>query len=350
MDDLYIGSTTRRTREFLNGGALADLQALTVDIRREAGNGWLTTTAEGTFHDLNILANKVSTGKYFTRVTPNASEQLGVYLLTWKGTYGTGPSAESFTVGPDVLVIHAEAEIPVLTDNYLSIDSMMRQYPDLLNLEPPVHMLSTGWLVSRDIDAELDERLDVPVRKNLSGVYDQPILDAAVALTIERVLRKFGRNDEAKEWEERGWKIVDDIMSGKKRLSVEVTKDEVGFGQPHPAVGNTSANVELQIFEGAAYSDIYRRRIVIAIDGAGAVGVATFKYSLDAGNTWEEEHLKTSEAWIQPAEGLGLAIRFMQLGTGANLALGDSWTIEAYPLDTTVTTSTRGIRTREMHL
>jgi hypothetical protein len=350
MEDIYIGSTYRKQREFMNAGVLADLTALTVTIKQEAGGGYLTTTAEGEFHDKNILANKISTGKYFTRVTPDAAEATGVYLLYWTATYGTGGTAETFIAGPDVLCIHSEADIPALTDNYVSLDAISKEFSDLFNLEPPAHVLKTGWIVSRDIDAVLDERFDVPVKKNTSGVYDQPILDAAVWLTIERVLRKYGRGEQADEWGKRGSKVCDDLLEGRKRLSSEVTKDEVGFGPPHPAAANTSTNIELQIHHGAAYAGVYQRKIVIQIDGAGAVGTATFKYSLDAGNTWEETLIATSEEWISRGSAQGLVIRFMQLGTGAALVSGDSWTIEAYPADTPVATSKRGIRTAALNL
>lgn len=350
MDDLYIGSAFRKTREFFNAGVLADLTALTVDIKQEDGAAWLTTTAEGEFHNKDILANKISTGKYFTRVTPDSAEETGIYLLYWTATYGSGGSAETFTVGPDVLCIHSEADIPSLTDNYLSLDALSKEFPDLFNVESPAHLLKRGWVISRDIDAMLDERFDTPVQKNTSGVYDQPIIDAAVAFTVERTLRSYGRSEDADAWGERAQKFVDDLLEGRRRLSVEVTKDEIGFGEPHPAATNTSSNVVLELFDGAKYGDIYRRSIVVTIDTAGAIGTATFKYSLDAGNTWEETLIATDDEWIYPSGGYGLALRFRPTGTSATLALNDSWTIEALPEFTEPTVSKRGIRIGELKL
>lgn len=350
MDNLYIGNSFRKTREFMNAGVLADLTALTVDIKQELGGAWLTTTAEGEFHGKNILANKISTGKYFCRVTPDSAEATGIYLLYWTATYGSGGSAETFTEGPDVLCIYSEADIPSLSDNYLSLDALSKEIADIFNLETPAQLLKRGWVVSRDIDAMLDERFDTPVQKNTGGVYDQPIIDAAVAFTISRALRAHGRGEDGDAWEKRGDKFVADLLEGRRRLSVEVTQDEVGFGPPHPATANASSNVELEIYDACIYTGSYRTTYKIEIDTVGAIGAATFKYSIDAGNTWKETLIATDDEWIYPSFGMGLALRFRPLGASATLALGDSWTIEAVPAFAEVSVSKRGIRTRELQL
>jgi hypothetical protein len=350
MDDLYIGTTTRKTREFRNAGTLEDLTALTVDIRRESDGSYLTTTAEGTFHDLNILANRVSTGKYFARITPDAAEGLGVYLLTWTATYGTGPGAETFTAGPDVLIIHAEADIPALADNYLSLDALTKFYPKLFDLGiPPARILRIGWLISRDIDSMLDERFDVPIQKREGGIYDQPLIDAAAALTVARILTP-NYPDEGSEWQDRGEKIVDGINGGRYRLDIEITKDEVGFSIPKPGASNTSVNVQLELDPDCAYSDIYRRKIILKIDSAGAIGVATVKISVDAGASWGETGKPTSEIWSYASIAFGLGFRFFRLAANENLALGDEWTINAVPMSTAPTVSKRAIRTAELQL
>jgi hypothetical protein len=222
--------------------------------------------------------------------------------------------------------------------------------PDIFNLENPAHMLKRGWVVSRDIDAMLDERFDTPVQKNSSGVYDQPIIDAAVAFTIARALQSHGRGETADKWETRALKFVDDLLEGRRRLSVEVTRDEVGFGPPRSAATNASTNVELEVYDGCVYGDIYRRTFKIQIDAAGVIGTATFKYSRDAGGTWEETLQATDDEWIYPSMAYGLAFRFRPLGAPVNLALGDSWTIEAIPEFTQPSVSKRGIRTAELKL
>jgi hypothetical protein len=350
MIDIYIGNTSRVSREFLNNGVATDLSALTVTCKLESTGAYLVTTAETTFNALNILANKSATGKYFTKITPDAAETTGVYLLYWTGTFGTGDSAESFTAGPDVIFIHSAADIPSLSDNYLSLDAVAKAYQDLFNLENPARILQVGWLASRDVDALLDENFNVPMKKNVSRVYDQPLIDAATALTIARILSGKGYREEAAEWQARGEGICDDINNGKRRLSDEVTKDEVGFGFPIWATSNTSANVDFQLYPDAVYTDVYQRKFIIKIDGAGAVGTATYKVSADAGNTWIESGMPTSELWKSPAGGYGLSFRFFRLNASANLAVDDYWTIDAYPENTEVATSKRGIRTEQIWL
>ena len=91
-------------------------------------------------------------------------------------------------------------------------------------------------------------------------------------------------------------------------------------------------------------------RIIIAIDGAGAIDVATFKLSFDAGLTWAKTLQTTHDEWIVPDAGYGLAFRFRPLASTASLALNDQWTIEAYPLSTKVTKTKGGIRTAELEL
>jgi hypothetical protein len=350
MKDIYIGHVSHVSREFAKDGTLTDLDALTISIKNEATGEYLVTTAEGTFRNLNILANKSATGKYFTKVTPDANESEGVYLLYWTATYGTGAAAKTFDAGPDVLYLHAEAAIPALADNYLSLDGVAKEYPDLFDLATPVRILQVGYIVSRDMDARFDERFNVPIRKKPDGTYDQPLIDAAVALAVARVLDNKGYPDEAERWQKRGDGTVEDINNGRRRLQEEMTRDEIGFGVPKPASSNTGSHVELELRPGAPYSDSYRRKYVVEIDGAGSIGAATFKISIDAGRTWIVTARATSEIWYSPEGGYGLTLRFFALSSTATLALGDSWTFDAVPTSTEVTASTRAIRTAELRL
>ena len=351
MHDIYIGSARRITREFLQNGATADLDALTIDIKDESGE-WLVTTAEGTFHDLDIIANKSATGKYFTKITPDAAETVGVYLLYWTATYGEGDSAETFTEGPDVIFIHSEAALPDIADNYLSLDAIKDHYPALFDLDTPANILRQGANVSRDIDTMLDERFSVPIKKRTDGTYDPPLVDAAAFGTIASVLERMGHREESETWYERTEKMVDSINAGRRRLAEEITADEIGFGPPRPWASNQSTNTGLELFDEAVFTGDYHRKIIIKIDGAGALGTATYKVSLNAGNTWEVEAQSTyaDEQWLEPAGCEGLVFRFYQLATSAELKADDYWTIEAYPARMEPTVSKRGIRTRQLNL
>jgi hypothetical protein len=351
MYDIYIGHASRIPRQFTNDAALADLDALTVTIKREATGEYLTTTAQGEFHNLDVLANKIATGKYYVAITPDAAESLGVYLLYWIATYGTGGAAQVFEVGPDVIAIRADSEIPSLGDNYVSLDAVSKAYPALFDIEPvAARILQVGWLASRDVDALLNNRFSVPIRRRSDGTYDQALIDAAVAFTIARIIGPKGYHEEADRWGARAERIIESINSGRRRLEEEITAEELGFQRPQPAKTNTSISVELELMPGAEYGDVYRRTIIVQIDKAGVIGVATCKVSIDAGLTWAVAGLLTDSLWMVPSACYGLAFRFRPLASTASLALNDSWTFDAVPEETDTTKSAGGIRTAELEL
>lgn len=351
MYDLYIGHASRIERQFTNAGVLDDLDALTIDVKEEKGGAWLATTAESTFHNLNIIANRVSEGIFYAKITPDSTERLGVYLLYWTATYGTGAGAKTFIAGPDVLMIHDEADIPALSDNYVSLDAVSKAHPALFDIEPIAsRILRVGYLASRDVDALLNNRFSAPIKRRSDGTYDQAIIDAATAITIARIIGPKGYREDADGWAARGEGIVDSINKGRRRLAEEITKAELGFQRPQPAASNTSPSVELELYDGNEYSDMYRRTMLIVIDKAGAIGLASCKVSIDAGLTWPIMNLLTNQLWMVPDACYGLTFRFRPLGSNAALALGDSWTIEAMPVETEPTKTTGGIRTGELQL
>lgn len=67
--------------------------------------------------------------------------------------------------------------------------------------------------------------------------------------------------------------------------------------------------------------------VVVDIDLGGAVGAATFRYSLDGGSTWLDEDTLTAGS-----NSIGLTGLTMTWGTGENLVLGTKYTWTNVPV------------------
>jgi hypothetical protein len=188
MRTIQRGFLQRIPRTFFQDNVATDVDALEASILDEAGN-YLVTSAEGTFQELDIVANKTATGTYFVAVTPDVDEEIGIWILYLRYTYGTGVAAETRTV-QEVLQIVDEDSVPQLTDNYLSLDQVTRIYPDLFNMASADEIYRVGAQASRVIDSELDGRFNVPLRKRSdTGLYDQIVLEAATLLTVSKILK-----------------------------------------------------------------------------------------------------------------------------------------------------------------
>lgn len=350
MRTIYRGFTQRVQRTFYDDNAATDLDALTVTIKKEDGTV-LETSTEGSFEDLNILANNAGTGIYFIEITPDAAESLGIYVVYWRATYGTGDTAETFP-HEDVLAIRAEDEAPDLPDNYVSLDKINEIYPKLFDLKKSGEILRIGSLCSRVLDSELDQRFDVPIRKRAdTGAYDDVLVTAATLLAIARILKPEGYTEEAEDKLAEYAELVDGLNRGRWRLWEEITADEIGFGTPRPATTNAGTEIELELDKTAAFSGLYHRLFVIEVDGAGDIydvdteTGATVKISKDGGKTWDAEDQPAKDTWIAAGDVEGLAFRFFRRSASGNLALGDKWEIEAWPTGTPATPGAGQIQT-----
>lgn len=350
MKTIYRGYAQRLTRTFYKDNVVTDLDALTVTIKKEDGTT-LITTGEGTFDELNILTQKVTTGIYFTKITPDAAEALGVYLVYWRATYGTGGAAETFLEGPDVIVIRAEDEIPSISDNYVSLDKAIELYPKIFDLRPPADVLRIGGQASRILDGELDGRFNVPLTKRRdSGAYDEILVETAALGAIAKILKEVGYKEEAESFKADYDAHVAGINNGRWRLWEEITADEIGFSSPRPATSNAGTSIELELSQEAYYTGVYHRLYVIQIDKAGDVGTATFKISHDGGKTWDLTDQATADTWIAPSGEEGMTFRFFRRGSSGNLAVADKWEVEAWPIETKQTTTRGNIQTGKVVL
>lgn len=347
MKTIQRGFKQRIAREFFKDNVATDPDALTVSIVNESGTA-LATLAEGTFTELNVLANKTATGIFFVPITPDADEGVGIWILYWRATYGTGASADT-AVFTEIVQIVAEDSVPQLADNYLSLDAVTRIYPEAFDMASPDEIYRVGYQASRVLDSELDGRFVVPLKKRGDlNVYDQIVIEAATLLAIERILRpKYPT--EADGFAAKADKVIEGINSGRFRLWEEITGKEIGFQDPRPASTNAGTSIELELYQNAVFTGLYHSLIVIQIDGAGDLWTetadgATFKVSVDGGKTWEVEAQDAKDTWMEPVGCLGLYFRFFRRGSSGNLALADKWTLEAWPEDTEATVTKGGIR------
>ncbi len=346
MKTIYRGFAQRAVERIIYIGNVAtDPSALVATIKKASTGEVLVTTAEGTFSELSVIANKVATGRYFVEVTPDSDEAIGVWVCYLRATV----DGETWELGPDVFEIRAEDEIPDTADNYVSLDSIASWAPDVLDLyRNPTELLRIGEKCSRILDSELDNRFSVPLRKRPDlGSYDEIVVKIATLLTIARALKAKGYRDlgEYFEGEYRGF--LDDLNAGKYRLWEETTRTEIGFSKPRPSTSNQTENIEIEIDPASPFIDSFHRLFVIEIDGAGDIyedgSGATFKASNDGGKSWEATELPALDSWTYPSSCYGLGVRFFRRGSSGNLAVGDKWEIEAWPLSTEPAGSTRQV-------
>lgn len=348
MRTLQRGFKQRFPRTFFQDNVAADLDALVVSIRDEAGN-YLETSAEGTFNELDIKANKTSTGSYYIDITPDADEAIGIWIVYWRYTYGTGDAAET-AVAEEVMQLVGEDSVPILVDNYMSLDVLAKTYQTIFSMKTADELYRVGFQASRVFDSELDGRFNVPLQKRKdTGLYDQIVLEAIALLSISKILAP-NYTEESDGFYDDYRKAVEGINSGRLRLWQEITAAEIGFGPPHADSGNATENIEIELYPNTNFAGLYHTLYVIEVDGAGDIydpdeeTGATVKISIDGGKTWKQETEPAKDTWISPGGCLGLGFRFFRRGSSGNLALGDKWTIEAWPADSRVTPAAGSIR------
>jgi len=197
-----------------------------------------------------------------------------------------------------------------------------------------------------DINSEyrnLNERLEgfpmirsVPVPLE-GSVYPQTIIDANAAWTVFRRLKAVHANEfneGVPEWISRfhamGEELIEDIRTGKVVFEGFTALGEIGIGMPTAATSADTIGTFHNNWEGFAGPFNGDRRLSwrVQIDGAGPTGSATFKWSIDGGQSWQYEAQETGTEWIGLA--YGVYARFE--GWGTAFADGDYWDFDTVPI------------------
>jgi len=116
------------------------------------------------------------------------------------------------------------------------------------------------------------------------------------------------------------------FMRGPYRARAELTETIPASVSTPVMTGSGSATLTVL----GEFRSTYPQDYLIEIDGAGEVGSATFRWSLNQGQSWKDTGVRTTGP-EDPAElGDGLAVCW-EPGLGQDLAPGDHWTFSATP-------------------
>lgn len=205
----------------------------------------------------------------------------------------------------------------------------------------------------------------VPIPIGESGEYPQSIVDAnAYRVVYDKLISRFQAEFEnmppsIEHYGTMYRQTMQRISDGGIIFDEEIDVGELGIGQPS-AYGNLGSDTrgtfhnnwrgypfsdsDQQIdarrssfnldpaddaYEGFAGYD-FPRTWVIEIDGAGAIGTATFKWSRNNGKDWAATGVKTQEVWGYLYE--NVYVRFEPGPLGSNyFTSGDKWTFKTVP-------------------
>src|SRR5574341_367225 len=181
-----------------------------------------------------------------------------------------------------------------------------------------------------------------PLGTTSNGDYDESIKLACSNYAIHR--RVWGKLRDQYEdiptWIQSFWesaeKIMADIADGNIILETQISAAEKGISEP--AKGTANAGISIFFTNSDGYGGYFsgvdfRRTWKVQIDGTSGgngIGNATFKWSKDNGQTWEETGQETGTGWEYLEQ--NVYIRWEHgTGTGNQCGMSDFWTFETVP-------------------
>ena len=183
---------------------------------------------------------------------------------------------------------------------------------------------------SEDIDGMLDAKFKRPIPESrnyhTSDKYDSSLKEATALQTCYKIVKRvpgdrklaLSLSDQVTNDKDRG--IIDRYNNGKLRFSWDITPDELG----HSNIEANSANTGNGFIEiKGLYLGDADKSWQVEIDGTGATGTSTFKWSKDAGVTYQETTVTTNDEWRTLGD--GLSIRFWD--RGGSFTSGDKWDV-----------------------
>jgi len=243
----------------------------------------------------------------------------------------------------------------------VSINAASRYYYDSTNdilyirssddADPDTHEIEKGfdWETlktrarndaSDEIDGLLDNRFPRPIPQSRSyhstRKYDFALVKATALLTCANILNAYGEFETANELRkqvtdienENG--IIDKYNDKRLRFSWETTPGELGRFNIETDSSNSNAGfIELNGRYGGSSDiddplidfDLEDETWLFEIDGAGATGTATFKWSRDNGSNWQATTKATNYEWVSLSA--GIYIRFWD--RNGEFTVGDKW-------------------------
>ena len=193
------------------------------------------------------------------------------------------------------------------------------------------------------MDSVLNPRYPTPLMPRLikthdTADYEYPVVRCCALLTCAFIAKRRDPNDMVgvKLWreawnpdpepgEQKGW--LNQIRDGDIVLQEQITGREAGGFNVYPKSDNTST---AYVWILGKYTGGIYKRWRLQIDGAGAIGTATYKLSYDGGTNWDYETQDTFDASndefrMYLGEGL-YAVFYGTFGSG------DYWDIEVFPI------------------
>lgn len=180
------------------------------------------------------------------------------------------------------------------------------------------------------LDSLLDPRFQRPLPESrnyhITDKYDIDIKRSTAIITVASIVSRVAGDNKLTEKLMARVTNTDrtgiiDLHNDRKRLfSWEISPDELGHFNIEAASANTSPGfLEIK----GLYSGIIDESWRIVIDTGGVTGTATFKWSRDAGATFEKTLVLTNDRWV--SLGLGLEIRFWD--RDGSFVLNDLWDV-----------------------
>lgn len=225
----------------------------------------------------------------------------------------------------------------------------------------------THWFNSLNDELRSTGRFSVlPIQLNTDGVYPQSIKDWNAYLVIySKLLSRFaGEQEEVPAsisiYDTLGSRAAETVKNGGAIFKEEIDAGELGIGKPEVfgSLGTDTLGTFFNNWRGFPYGDYayssptpdaytFGRGVSYAsekgftgqdfpriwsfeIDGAGGIGVSTFKWSKNAGKDYEDTLVKTDENWIGLDD--NVYVRWGVANTGTHFfSLGDKWTFQTVP-------------------
>jgi hypothetical protein len=236
---------------------------------------------------------------------------------------------------------------------YDSTNDVLYFYPTGGVVDPHVILAGEDWatvktdavtIASRDAEALLDPNTPVPLPMSITGTtaqpYDRDFTHAVALIACGHIVARTSpaayaadgsatADSVAAQLLNAGRRIVNEYKEHLRAFSWEITADEIGGANLKASSTNTSAGlVQIKGLYVGKDDAFWKIKILLG----GAVGTATWVYSLDNGTTYTTTGVLTDTDWAEI--GSGLWVRFVpRIDAAGDFITNDTWQLEVYNKD-----------------